>query len=92
MISLVRDSAASSSDSPGSPARSMVTESGPRMEGNGLEPEQFFERGGQEMLSVVLLHVIETARPVDLAVHHVVIEPRHRARAIRCRRRRTGHR
>jgi hypothetical protein len=38
------------------------------MEGDGLEAEQFDEGGGEQMLGRVLLHVVEAARPVNLAV------------------------
>ena len=38
------------------------------MEGDGLEAEKFDEGGGEQMLRGVLLHVVEAARPVDLAV------------------------
>ena len=38
------------------------------MEGDGLEAEKFDEGGGEKMLRGVLLHVVETAGPVNLAV------------------------
>jgi hypothetical protein len=38
------------------------------MEGNGLEAEEFDQGGGEEVLRGVLLHVIEAAGPVNLAV------------------------
>jgi hypothetical protein len=44
------------------------------MERDGLQAEELLERGGEEVLSVMLLHVIEPTRPVNLTVHHVVIE------------------
>ena len=56
----------------------------PEMERFGLEAKKFDERGGKQMLAGVLLHVIDPARPIDLAlnranrkcgggvVHHVV--------------------
>ena len=38
------------------------------MEGDGLESEEFDEGGGEQVLRGVLLHVIEAAGPVNLAV------------------------
>jgi hypothetical protein len=38
------------------------------MEGDGLEAEEFDERGGEQVLRCVLLHVVEAAGPVNLAV------------------------
>ena len=40
-----------------------------QMERNSLEFEELDERGGEHVLSRVLLHVIEAARPVDCAVN-----------------------
>ena len=38
------------------------------MEGDGLEAEEFDEGGGKQVLRGVLLHVVEAAGPVNLAV------------------------
>ena len=38
------------------------------MEGDSLEAEEFDERGGDQMLRGVLLHVVEAAGPINLAV------------------------
>lgn len=40
-------------------------EFGAKMEGNGGKAEAFLKHGGEEMLSGVLLHVIEATRPLD---------------------------
>lgn len=39
------------------------------MERDGLKSEKLNERGRQQMLCGVLLHVIEAARPINLPVH-----------------------
>ena len=47
----------------------MVDDSGAQVEALGAHAEQPIERRRQHVLAGVLLHVIEAARPVDLAVH-----------------------
>jgi hypothetical protein len=47
---------------------------GAEMERDGAEMEQLFERGREQMLAVVLLHVVEPPDPVDLALHGVAVE------------------
>src|SRR5271170_2612443 len=43
-----------------------------KMERHRLKPEQLDKNGGEQMLAGMLLHVIEPARPVDLAAHRAV--------------------
>ncbi len=48
------------------------------MEPYGQVLEERFERAGQNVLPGVLLHVIETPRPVDLAGHRRAVRERRR--------------
>ena len=49
-----------------------------QMETDGVQTEEFLEHRGKQMLSGVLLHVIETSRPIDFARHLPVRRERRR--------------